>query len=106
MSDSTPSTVIAAALMLLGLCGFALTVSGFVRARSAVHAIVAVIQLAMVALLGFWAVGFGVATGGPFLGGVPSSSPEVDRFLLLVLFATTAAVIPGGALAERWRSAS
>jgi ammonium transporter, Amt family len=107
MSESAFEAVVAASLLLLVQCGFALTISGFVRARSAVHAMVAVVQLSAVAIVGFCVLGGSVEGGAaPLLHGLPVNSPIFERYLLLALVAAVAAVIPAGALAERWHSTS
>src|SRR5215813_195182 len=107
MSEPAFEAVVAASLLLLVQCGFALTISGFVRARNAVHAMVAVVQLSAVAIVGFCVLGGGVEGGAaPFLHGLPVNGPIFERYLLLALVAAVAAVIPAGALAERWHSTS
>jgi Amt family ammonium transporter len=96
MIDASLQTAVVAALLLLSQCGLALTISGFVRARSAVHGMVAVMQLSAVALVGFWLVGVHV----------DGSAASPDRCLVLALLASLAAIIPAGTLAERWRLTS
>lgn len=105
MPEPSAQLVAATPLLLLTLCGFALLVSGFARARNVVHATLGIIVIYNVALLGAWAAGYAVqAHGSPFLPDIDSA--PAARFLVMALIGAVAAVIPAGALVQRWRLAS
>jgi ammonium transporter, Amt family len=110
--DATLWAIAAAALVMLALCGFALLVSGFSRAQNVIHTFVAVIVLYSVGIVAYWAVGSSVQWHGTsFLRylvttSVGETAPELWRLPLLAQVAAFAAVIPLGALAERWRFSS
>ena len=112
MPDGTVGTIAAAALVMLALCGFALLVSGFSRAQHVIHTLLAVIVLYSVGIVGYWAVGSAVEWHGTsflrFLVSNPAGTPaqELLRLPFLAMVAAFAAVIPAGALAERWRFSS
>jgi Amt family ammonium transporter len=112
ISDGTVWAIAAAALVMFALCGFALLVSGFSRAQNVIHTFLAVIVLYSVGVVGYWAVGSAVQShGSSFLRFVVNSSggasaPESLRLPFLAMVAAFAAVIPAGALAERWRFSS
>src|SRR5262249_12413642 len=93
---------------MLGLCGFALLVSGFSRAQNVIHTFVAVMVLLSVGIVGYCAVGAAVEWHGAsflrFLLGAPA--PELVRLPFLTAVAAFAVVIPVGALAERRRFSS
>jgi ammonium transporter, Amt family len=112
MPDETVWAIAAAALVMLALCGFALLVSGFSRAQNVIHTFLAAIVLYSVGIVGYWAVGSAVQWhGGSFLRFLVSNpagapAPELLRLPFLAMVAAFAAVIPAGALAERWRFSS
>src|SRR5262249_58722922 len=97
---------------MFALCGFALLVSGFSRAQHVIHTFLAVIVLYGVGIVGYWAVGSAVQSHGSaflsFVLGSPASAsgPELLHLPFLAIVASFAAVIPAGALAERWRFSS
>jgi ammonium transporter, Amt family len=109
--DGTVWGIAAAALVMFALCGFALLVAGFSRARNVIHTFVAAIVLVSIGIIGYSAVGSAVQWHGAsflrFLAGTPgSAAPELLRLPFLALVAAFAVVIPVGALAERWRFSS
>jgi Amt family ammonium transporter len=110
--DGTLWAIAAAALLMFALCGFALLVSGFSRAQNVIHTFLAVIVLYGVGIIGYWAVGASVQSHGPsflrFVAGTPAgdAAPELLRLPFLMMVAAFTAVIPSGALAERWRFSS
>lgn len=96
---------------MFALCGFALLVSGFSRAQNVIHTFLTAIVLYSVGIVGYWAVGSAVQAHGVsffrFLGSnAGASAPELLRLPFLAMVAAFAAVIPAGALAERWRFSS
>src|SRR5215831_1730931 len=97
---------------MLALCGFALLVSGFARARNVIHTFVAVMLLVSVGVLGYSIVGTAVQWHGAsffrFLGNGPADATalELVRLPFLAVVAAFAVAIPAGALAERWRFSS
>jgi Amt family ammonium transporter len=126
-------------LVMFMQVGFALVETGFCRAKNAVHTMAMNLLVYPVGVLGFWAVGFGVMSGGvrdwPSLGHSVAGAHEVAlhvgghaiglfgaakfalvsvvddpanlaMFVFGAVFMDTAATIPTGALAERWRFAS
>lgn len=129
--------VLFAAFLIMALkAGFALFETGLIRAKNVAHMMSMNLAVYAVAMLGFWAFGFGFMFGGhgpfPSLGGLnvldtmgsltlfghrwdligftgfflsgPSSEAAVmSVFVFQAMFADTAATIPTGAMAERWK---
>jgi Amt family ammonium transporter len=106
MPNMTEWTLVAAALLLLMQCGFALVLAGFARAQNVTHTLIVVVLLHSVALLGFWGVGYAVQAHGALFLGTTVDGAEFARFLFLALVAAIAVVIPAGTLMERWRFSS
>ena len=118
-------------LVMFMQAGFAMVETGFTRARNAVNTIGMNLVIYPVGVLGFWLVGYGLMLGGvrqwPSLGGAIPDAHEVAglfgaskfalvsvahdpaslaMFLFAVVFMDTAATIPTGAMAERWKFSS
>jgi ammonium transporter, Amt family len=112
IADGTLWGIVAAALVMFALCGFALLVSGFARAQNVIHTFVAVMLLVSVGILGYSIVGTAVQWHGAsffrFLANEPADAAalELVRLPFLAAVAAFAVVIPAGALAERWRFSS
>ncbi len=124
--------LLAGFLVFFMQAGFALVETGMVRAKNAAHTMAMNVLVYGLGTAGFWAVGFAlmygghalpvslgggavpgrdlggvVGTGGFFLAGVPYQSAGVFAlFLFQLMFMDTAATVPTGALAERWRLSS
>ena len=124
---------LAAVLVFFMQAGFALVETGFCRARNANHVIMTNLVIFAIGALAYWAIGFGLMFGGASgissLGGVAplnglfeitegwgifgtkgfflvGGAYDVGVFLLFLfqmVFMDTAATIPTGALAERWK---
>ncbi len=128
--------LIAATLVMALKAGFALVETGLIRAKNVAHTMSMNLAIYGVALLGFWATGFGLMFGGhgPFeavggtgpldamgsltifgqrwdlvgLGGFflnegPGRSGLLAIFAFHAMLADTAATIPTGSTAERWK---
>ncbi len=122
-------------LVMFMQAGFALLETGFTRARNAVNTIGMNLVIYPVGAIGFWLLGYGLMLGGvrawPTLGGAAPGAYEVSighaglfgaakfalvsvahdpaslaMFLFATVFMDTAATIPTGALAERWKFSS
>lgn len=120
------------ALVLFMQAGFAMVETGFTRAKHASHVVMTNFIVFSVGMVGFWAIGFGLMFGGlsgvSALGGteplhglfsiggwglfgtkgffLSGDSYDVAVFALFffqVVFMDTAATIPTGAMAERWK---
>ncbi len=119
-------------LVMFMQAGFALLETGFTRARNAANTMAMNFVIYPLGVIGYWLVGYGVMLGGvrewPTLGGAFAAAHEVgigtwglfgaSRFALVdvsrdpaslamfvfaVVFMDTAATIPTGAMAERWK---
>ena len=127
--------VLGAFLVMFMQAGFALVETGFTRAKNAVHTMGMNLVIYPVGALGFWLVGYALMLGGvrewPSLGPAVAGAHEVKlgpfgifgaakfalvtvahdpaslaMFLFATVFMDTAATIPTGAMAERWRFSS
>jgi Amt family ammonium transporter len=98
--------------------GFALVVTGLCRAKNAVQVISTNLAVFAFSALGFWVCGFALMSviwqGVPaapgltaqhwfFLHGTGSESSVLARFFFQAALIAVAAVIPVGAMAERWK---
>jgi Amt family ammonium transporter len=128
--------LLCAFLVMFMQLGFAMVETGFTRSKNAVHTMAMNFVVYPVGVLGFWAVGYGLAMGGVpgwgslgaddgahlelgchvgrrffgLLGGskfaltsVGHDPANLAMFLFSAVFMDTAATIPTGALAERWK---
>lgn len=124
---------LAAALVFFMQAGFAMVETGFCRAKHASHVIMTNFVIFIVGALAYWAVGFGLMFGGAsgiaslggtapldglfeiakgwgifgtkgfFLTGAAYDVGVFMLFLFQLVFMDTAATIPTGAMAERWK---
>jgi Amt family ammonium transporter len=102
----------AASLVFLMQAGFMSLESGMARAKNSINIAVKNISDFVIAVAGFWVVGFGIMFGGS-LGGVIGGSnflPDIASdpwraafFVFQAVFVGTAATIDSGAVAERTR---
>jgi Amt family ammonium transporter len=128
-------TLLCSALVLFMSAGFAMLESGFSRARHTTHVLMTNFVILFISFLGFWAVGFALMFGGTHVASLGGTAPlhglvELGRgwgifgtkgwflsgsaydvgvaalFMFQVAFMITAATIPTGAMAERWRFAA
>lgn len=103
--------VLTAALVFFMQAGFALLESGMARTKNAVNVMMKNYLDCCVASLLFWAVGFGLMFGASATGWLGTSrffiadgSPhDFTTLLFQLMFASTAATICSGAMAERTR---
>lgn len=79
--------------------GLALVATGLTRAKNATHTGFMIFFGSALAVLGLWAVGFGVMTGGGFL---LRHTTDYEKFFWRAVQASIVVAIPAGALAERW----
>jgi ammonium transporter, Amt family len=127
--------LVAGALVLFMQAGFAMVETGFTRAKNASHVVMTNFVIFAIAMVGFWALGFGLMFGGLsgvtalggtapldglfsigdwglfgtkgfFLGGDVYDVGVFALFFFQLVFMDTAATIPTGALAERWKFSS
>jgi len=124
--------LLAGFLVFFMQAGFALVETGMVRAKNAAHTMAMNVVIYGLGTAGFWAVGFALmygghalplslgggsvpgrdvgglfGTGGFFLAGAPHDAAGLFAlFLFQLMFMDTAATIPTGALAERWKFSS
>jgi len=124
--------LVGAFLVMFMQVGFALVETGFTRAKNAVNTMGMNLVIYPVGVLGFWLVGYALMLGGvrewPSLGSAIAGAHEVTlgsfgvfgaakfalvsvahdpsslaMFLFATVFMDTAATIPTGAMAERWK---
>ena len=124
--------LVGAFLVMFMQVGFALVETGFTRAKNAVNTMGMNLVIYPVGVLGFWLVGYALMLGGvrewPSLGSAIAGAHEVmlgsfgvfgaakfalvsvahdpsslAMFLFATVFLDTAATIPTGAMAERWK---
>jgi Amt family ammonium transporter len=141
VADTTTSinfvwVLIAGFLVMFMQAGFAMVETGFTRAKNASHTMAMNFMVYGIAMLAYWAIGFGLQAGGVgalgtlggydqlnqsftvtiagkqwplfglrgfFLTGVAYNASVFAYFLFQMVFMDTAATIPTGALAERWK---
>ena len=130
--------ILIAAILVMSLkAGFSLFETGLIRAKNVAHTMSMNLAIYAVAMMGFWAFGFGLMFGGHgpfptlggsdpagsmvsvtlfghhwdligfsgfFLNGPASEAAVLAVFLFQAMFLDTAATIPTGAMAERWKS--
>jgi len=97
-------TLICAFLVIVMQAGFAMTETGFTRAKNAGHTMAMNMMVFVIGVLGYWICGYAFQTGtkGFFLSGAASDASIVLLFLSQVVYMNIAATIPTGAMAERW----
>jgi Amt family ammonium transporter len=113
--------LLAGILVVLMQAGFALVVTGLCRAKNAAQVISTNLAIFAFSVLGFWVCGFALMSavwpGIPaapgltgqrwfFLHGTDSQPAVLVRFFFQAALVAVAAVIPAGAMAERWKFAS
>ncbi|MGE5808861.1 MAG: ammonium transporter [Nitrospirota bacterium] len=96
--------IICAFLVLFMQAGFAMTATGFTRAKNAGHTMAMNMMVVVIAALAYWAVGHGVRMGGKgfFLSGPASDIAVSALFVSSAAYLNVAAAIPIGAMSERW----
>jgi Amt family ammonium transporter len=84
--------------------GFAMMETGFTRAKNAGHTMAMNMMVFVIAVLGYWSIGYGLQMGGKgfFLSGASSDASIITLFFSSVVYMNIAATIPTGAMAERW----
>jgi Amt family ammonium transporter len=96
-------TLICAFLALFMQAGFAMVAAGFTRAKNAGHTIAMNVIVFTISVLGYWMCGFGLQMGGKgFLLSTAGDMSIIALFLPQAVYASIAATIPAGAMAERW----
>ena len=124
------------ALVFFMQAGFAIVETGFCRSKNAVHVIMTNFVIFAIGMIAYWAVGFGLMFGGVgtlatlgahaaahgltqiadgwgifghqgfFLTGQSYDVVILGFFFFQMVFMDTAATIPTGAMAERWKFSS
>ena len=119
------------ALVFFMQMGFAMVETGFCRSKNAVHVIMTNFVVFALGTIGYWAVGFAfqfggagtfgtlgatqaltgeaghvIGTQGFFLSGHAYDVAIIAMFFFQLVFMDTAATIPTGAMAERWKFSS
>jgi ammonium transporter, Amt family len=97
-------TLISAFLVIFMQAGFAMMETGFTRAKNAGHTMAMNMTVFVIAVLGYWSLGYGLQMGGKgfFLSGASSDASLITLFFSSVVYLNIAATIPTGAMAERW----
>jgi Amt family ammonium transporter len=108
MNNSTTTvflTLICSFLIILMQMGFALIATGFTRVKNAGYTMAMNMLMFAIGVLGYWAVGYSLQLGGNFffLSGPASDAASITSFLPNVVLMNIAAIIPIGAMAERWK---
>jgi Amt family ammonium transporter len=125
-------TLVTGFLVMFMQAGFALVETGLTRAKNVAHTMAMNFAIYAIGMIGFWIAGFAlmfgglgpvVAMNGPnildkmfsfggydllgykgfFLAGPATDASIVTLFLFQMVFMDTAATIPTGACAERWK---
>ena len=79
--------------------GLALLATGLTRAKNATHTGFMIFFGGALAVLGLWAVGFGILNGGGFF---LRHTNDFEKFFWRAVQVSVVVAIPAGALAERW----
>jgi ammonium transporter, Amt family len=97
-------TLICVFLVIVMQAGFAMTETGFTRAKNAGHTMAMNLMVFVIGVLGYWICGYALQSGtkGFFLSEGGSETSLVLLFLSQVVYMNIAATIPTGAMAERW----
>src|SRR5579862_8562295 len=130
VSLSAILVILAGVLVMLMQGGFALLVMGLCRAKNAAQVITMNLVLCALSVIGFWVCGFALLSGGVsapngergislfghsfgfmghrgfFLRGLGGEPEALCRFFFQAAVVTVAALIPAGAMAERWKFSS
>jgi Amt family ammonium transporter len=130
MPLSLATVILAGGLVLLMPAGFSLLSMGLCRARNAAQIISTNLILSALSVLGFWAFGFALLSGGAtapdgewslsifghsfglmgrrgfFLSGLGGDPQALCRFFFQAAVVMLAVMIPAGVMAERWRFSS
>ncbi len=97
-------TVLCTVLVIFMQAGFAMAGTGFTRAKNAGHTTAMNMMILFISVLGYWAAGYAVQTGGRgfFFSGASVDGSIVASFLYQAVLVSIAATIPIGAMSERW----
>jgi Amt family ammonium transporter len=97
-------TLLCAFLVIFMQAGFAMMETGFTRAKNAGHTMAMNMMVFVIAVLGYWSIGYGLQMGGKgfFLSNASSDAPIITLFFSSLVYMNIAATIPTGAMAERW----
>ena len=99
-------TLLAGFLVFFMQVGFAMLETGMVRAKNVTHTMAMNVVVFCAGALGFWLCGYALQTGDwqhLCLSGRDVTPVVLALFLFHLMYMDTAATIPTGAMAERWR---
>ncbi len=100
-------TLVAGCLVFFMQPGFALLETGMVRAKNVTHTMAMNVVVFCGGALGFWLCGYAVQSGFKpellCLSGRGLRPEQLALFFFFLMYMDTAATIPTGAMAERWR---
>jgi len=100
-------TLLAGFLVFFMQAGFAMLETGMVRAKNVTHTMAMNVVVFVSGSLGFWLCGFAVQSGFKpellCLSGGGLKPGDFALFFFFLMYMDTAATIPTGAMAERWR---
>jgi Amt family ammonium transporter len=100
-------TLLAGFLVFFMQAGFALLETGMVRAKNVTHTMAMNLVVFISGSLGFWLCGFAIQSGFKTelvcLNGRGLAPADLALFFFFLMYMDTAATIPTGAMAERWR---
>ncbi len=102
-SINTLGALMCSFLIVFMQAGFAMVETGFTRAKNAGHTMAMNMMVLAIGVLGYWALGHAVQTGGRgfFLSG-SADAWAMTLFLSQAVLMNVAATIPTGAMSERW----
>jgi Amt family ammonium transporter len=100
-------TLLAGFLVFFMQAGFAMLETGMVRAKNVTHTMAMNVVVFVSGSLGFWLCGFAIQSGFKpelfCLSGRGLAPADLALFFFFLMYMDTAATIPTGAMAERWR---
>jgi Amt family ammonium transporter len=100
-------TLLAGFLVFFMQAGFAMLETGMVRAKNVTHTMAMNVVVFITGALGFWLCGFAIQSGFKpeliCLSGRGLKPADLALFFFFLMYMDTAATIPTGAMAERWR---
>ncbi len=99
-------TLLAGFLVFFMQVGFAMLETGMVRAKNVTHTMAMNVVVFCAGALGFWLCGYALQSGDwqyVCLSGRDVTPAVLALFLFHLMYMDTAATIPTGAMAERWR---